>query len=221
MKRVLRVAAWLAFLVVIAGAGIMLWLQGRGVSARENPSWLEAQAAVFMRGWMTPSTYKGLKNPLSATDANFLAAREHFADHCASCHANDGSGNTEMGRNLYPKAPDMRLPRTQRLSDGELFYIIENGVMLTGMPGWSTGTPEGENSSWQLVHFIRRLPSLTPEDLQEMERLNPRSRDEFEEERKIQEFLDGSDPAAAVPPTVSPDDPHAGHQPAPPQKPKQ
>ena len=153
-----------------------------------------------MRGWMTPATYKGLKNPVSATDENFLAAREHFADHCASCHANDGSGNTEMGRNLYPKAPDMRLPRTQQLTDGELFYIIENGVMLTGMPGWSTGTPEGENSSWQLVHFIRRLPSLTPDDLQEMERLNPRSRAEFEEERKIEEFLDGGDPPPVVPP---------------------
>jgi mono/diheme cytochrome c family protein len=213
MKRVLRVAAWLAFLLVLVFAGVMLVLQGRGISARPQPSWIESQAALFMRGWMTPATYRGLKNPISATDENFLAAREHFADHCASCHANDGSGNTEMGRNLYPKAPDMRLPRTQQLTDGELFYIIENGVMLTGMPGWSTGTPEGENSSWQLVHFIRRLPSLAPDDLQEMERLNPRSRDAFEEERKIEEFLDGSDP----PPTVSPNDPHAGHQT---QKPK-
>jgi mono/diheme cytochrome c family protein len=218
MKRVLRVAAWLAFLLVLVIAGVMLVLQGRGVSARPQPSWIESQAALFMRGWMTPATYRGLKNPISATDENFLAAREHFADHCASCHANDGSGNTEMGRNLYPKAPDMRLPRTQQLTDGELFYIIENGVMLTGMPGWSTGTPEGEKASWQLVHFIRRLPSLTPEDLQEMERLNPRSRDAFEEERKIEEFLDGIDPPPAVPPTVSPDDPHAGHRT---QKPKQ
>ena len=143
MKRALRVAAWLAFLLVLVIAGVMLVLQGRGVSARPQPSWIEAQAALFMRGWMTPPTFKGLKNPLSATEENFLAAREHFADHCASCHANDGSGNTEMGRNLYPKAPDMRLPRTQQLSDGELFYIIENGVMLTGMPGWSYGHARG------------------------------------------------------------------------------
>ena len=213
MKRVLRAAAWLAFLLVLVIAAVMLMLQGRGVSARPQPSWIESQGALLMRGWMTPATYKGLKNPLSPSDENFLAAREHFADHCASCHANDGSGNTEMGRNLYPKAPDMRLPRTQQLTDGELFYIIENGVMLTGMPGWSTGTPEGETASWQLVHFIRRLPSLTPDDLQEMERLNPRSRAEFEEERRIQEFLEGGD----APPVVPLIDPHAGHQP---QKPK-
>ena len=207
MKKVLRVVAVLALLFLLVVGGIMVWLHGRGVSAREQPSWIEARAALFVRGWMIPSTYKGLKNPISNTQENFVAAREHFADHCASCHGNDGSGNTEMGRNLYPKSPDMRLPRTQNLGDGELFYIIENGVMLTGMPGWSTGTPEGENSSWQLVHFIRRLPSLTPEDLQEMERMNPISPAQFEEQKKIEDFLKGAEP----PPASS--DPHAGHRP--------
>jgi mono/diheme cytochrome c family protein len=211
MRRVLRGAMWLAFVALLAVAGAMLWLQGRGVSARENPSWIEAQAAVFMRGWMTPSLYKGMQNPVADTPENFLAAREHYADHCASCHANDGSGNTEIGRNLYPKSPDMRLPRTQNLSDGELFYIIENGVMLTGMPGWSAGTPEGEQSSWQLVHFIRRLSTLTPEDLQEMERLNPRSRAEIEEEIRIEQFLEGGDMPS--PANQTPPDPHAGHKP--------
>ena len=210
MKKFVRIVAWLAILLVLVLAGGMFWVQGRGVSARAQPSWIEARLALFMRGWLTPSTYKGLPNPVSNTQEHFVAAREHFADHCASCHGNDGGGNTEMGRNLYPKVPDMRLPRTQNLSDGELFYIIENGVMLTGMPGWSTGTPEGEKSSWQLVHFIRRLPSLTPEDLEEMARLNPRSRAEFEEERKIQEFLEGSNP---LPQNASPPDPHAGHKP--------
>lgn len=216
MKRLIRIAGWLAVLLLIVAAGAMLMVRGRGVSARPQPSWIESRAALFMRGWMTPATYKGLQNPIAASDENIVAAREHFADHCASCHGNDGGGNTEMGRNLYPKAPDMRLPRTQGLSDGELFYIIENGVMLTGMPGWSTGTPEGEQSSWQLVHFIRRLPSLTPEDLAEMERHNPRSPAEFEEQRTIDAFLEGSD--APQPPAAPAVDPHAGHAPP---KPKQ
>jgi len=61
-------------------------------------------------------------------------AKAHFADHCAICHANNGSGNTEIGRNLYPKAPDMRLPQTLNLTDGELYYTIHNGIRLTGMP---------------------------------------------------------------------------------------
>jgi mono/diheme cytochrome c family protein len=207
MKTFLRRAAWQLFLGIVMIAVAMLILQGRGVSARPEPSGIETRVALFMRGWMTPSTYKGLKNPVSATEENFIAAREHFADHCASCHANDGGGATEMGRNLYPKAPDMRLPRTQDLSDGELFYIIENGVMLTGMPGWATGTPEGEKASWELVHFIRRLSKLTPEDLAIMEKFNPTSRAVIEEEQKIEDFLKGGEP-----PQTPAADPHAGHR---------
>jgi mono/diheme cytochrome c family protein len=207
MKNFWKRAAWQLFLGIVLIGIAMLILQGRGVSARPQPSAIESRLALFMRSWMTPATYKGLKNPVSATEDNFVAAREHFADHCASCHGNNGGGETEMGRNLYPKAPDMRLPRTQQLSDGELFYIIENGVMLTGMPGWSTGTPEGEKASWQLVHFIRRLATLTPEDLAVMEQHNPVSRAVIEEERAVEDFLNGAEA-----PKMPAADPHAGHR---------
>lgn len=214
MKRALRVVAWLAFLLVVVVAGGLLFLQGRGLSARPDPPAIEARVALFLRGWLTPPTYKGLKNPVTATAENFVGARQHFADHCASCHSNDGSGNTEMGQSFYPKTPDMRLPRTQQLSDGELFYFIENGIRMTGMPAWSTGTPEGEKASWELVHFIRRLPALTPEDLAVMERFNPTSRAQIEEEQAVERFLNG-DPAA--PPAAPPAPEHV--HPTPPKPP--
>ena len=213
MKRTLRTVTWTLAALVGVAAGGLFYAKGRGVSARPDPSWVEVRSALLLRSWLTPPIYTGLKNPVSASADTFTTGLEHFADHCASCHGNDGSGDTEMGRNFYPKAPDMRLPRTQDLSDGELFNIIENGVRLTGMPAWSTGTPDGERSSWQLVHFIRRLPALTPDDLETMTRLNPRSRAQIEEELRIEEFLNGSDPTPPADP-----DPHAAHQPAkPPQ----
>ena len=122
-------------------------------------------------------------------------ARAHFADHCASCHGNDGSGQTQLGRRLYPRAPDMRLPATQALSDGELFHVIENGIRFTGMPGWGGGvSPE---VSWKLVLFIRHLPRLAPEEILEMERLNPKSPSEWREFQQDQEFLQSS-PAGPV-----------------------
>jgi mono/diheme cytochrome c family protein len=129
------------------------------------------------------------KNPFASSPQLLQEASRHFADHCASCHGNDGSGNTEVGRNLYPRSPDMRLPATQQLSDGELFYIIHNGVRWTGMPAW--GESGDDPDSWKLVLFIRHLPSLSQNELQDMKRFNPQSAAEREEEKQEEDFLKG------------------------------
>ena len=102
----------------------------------------------------------------------------------------------------------MRLPATQDLTDGELFYIIENGVKMTGMPAWGTGTAEGEQESWHLVNFIRHLPQLSDDELAEMEELNPRGLADWralEEERR---FLAGD----SEPPAVAQPQTHKGHK---------
>lgn len=96
-----------------------------------------------------------------------------------------------MGGRMYPRTPDMTLPATQSLSDGELFAVIENGVRLTGMPGFGTGTAESAHGSWGLVHFIRHLPKLTPEEIAEMQKLNPKSPEEWRELQAQEAFLEG------------------------------
>jgi mono/diheme cytochrome c family protein len=140
-------------------------------------------------------------NPVQPTPEVINQALGHYADHCASCHANDGSGDTEIGRGLYPRVPDMRATNTQSLTDGELFSIIEHGIRLTGMPAWGNGTPEGERDSWGLVHFVRRLPKLTPEEIERMESLNPKTPAQFKEEEEARRFLRGesSDAVSAAP----------------------
>ena len=142
-----------------------------------------------------------MRNPFPNTPENLAEARAHFADHCAICHANNGSGNTEIGKNLYPKAPDMRLPQTQHLTDGELYYTIHNGIRLTGMPSW--GAAEKDEDSWELVLFLRRLPQLTAAEEREMEALNPtglgEKREKLEEEQFLNEGQRGNQ--APKPPT--------------------
>lgn len=183
----------LAVLVIGAAAGLLR----TGMSARPEPSALEAAAARAVRRWAMPAAARDARNPLVAGDRILAEGRAHFADHCASCHANDGSGRTALGRGLYPRAPDLRGHETQRLTDGELFHVIENGIRLTGMPAWGgAGRPE---ESWKLVHFIRHLPRLTDEELHEMERLNPRSPGEWRELEEEEEFLRGGDPPARAP----------------------
>lgn len=84
-------------------------------------------------------------------------------------HAVDGRGLTTIGRNLYPKVPDMTDAETQQLTDGELFYIITNGVRFTGMPAW--GDEDSPESIWALVAFLRRLPQLSPEELKRLQEM--------------------------------------------------
>jgi len=196
-----------ALIGIAAGAAVIMFLliTSRGVSARAQPGAFETIAARTMRSFAVPRAERNRKNPIPDSPEVFAEGKAHWADHCATCHANDGSGDTEMGRGMYPKPPDMRLARTQDLSDAEIFYIIENGVRLTGMPAWGEGRPEAATGSWQLVHFVRRLPKLTAADLEEMSAMNPRSvqdvREELEAERSSAgQAGEGKAPAKPKPP---------------------
>ena len=174
--RIPKAVLWILLAVVVAGIAYEAILIRRGFSTKDQPSALETAIARAARNLAIPSSAKDAKNPYAATAENVTAGREHFADHCATCHANDGSGNSEMGPNFYPKPPDMRLAQTQNLTDGEIFYIINNGVRMTGMPGW--GTSHGDDDTWKLVLFIRHLPQLSAEEKKDMERFNPKSFDD-------------------------------------------
>jgi mono/diheme cytochrome c family protein len=183
-----------ATLVLVSSAATAVLLRG-GISARPEPSALEAAIAQRARALAIPASARAARNPLPASGQALEAARAHFADHCASCHGNDGRGQTAMGRALYPRPPDLTAASTQGLSDGELFYVIENGVRFTGMPGFgAAGRPE---ESWKLVHFIRHLPTQTKDEAVEMEKLNPRTAAEWRELQADDDFLDGAEVAPA------------------------
>ena len=173
--RMLRAALWIVFAVIVGGLAYGTVLVRRGFSTKDQPSALETAIARGARRLSIPSSAKNEKNPYANTPENIQVGMEHFADHCATCHANDGSGHTLLGLNLYPKPPDMRLAETQNLTDGELFYIINNGVRLTGMPGWASSHQAAE--TWKLVLFIRHLPQMSDAEKKGMEKFNPKSAD--------------------------------------------
>jgi mono/diheme cytochrome c family protein len=146
-----------------------------GFSAKAEPSSLEVLLARQARHLAIPFSQRNAANPFPTSPDLLVEARRHFADHCATCHANDGSGKTLIGQNVYPKAPDLRLPETLSLSDGELFFVIHNGIRFTAMPAFGKGNPAEDKDSWKLVHFIRHLPKLTPDELEDMKLYNPKS----------------------------------------------
>jgi cytochrome c553 len=191
----LRTRPVVTTLIVLCAAAVaaLLFVRPSGFSTRVNPSVPERVLAKAVRRLAVPRSGRDALNPVSFSPSVWKQGCAHFADHCASCHGNDGRGNTDMGRNLYPQAPDMRQSGTQRLSDGELYWIIENGVRLTGMPAWGDGS-SNDQDTWKLVHFVRHLNDLTDEHLKEMEALNPRSPSELEEEHQDKDFLEGNEP---------------------------
>jgi mono/diheme cytochrome c family protein len=166
-----------------------------GLSARVKPSGWEIWTATRLRSLAMPAEDKMQKDPFSANESLLKEAREHFADHCASCHANDGSGHTALAQGLSPQAPDMRLPATQTKSDGELYSIIHNGIRFSGMPAW--GAEGKDDDSWKLVLFIRHLPQLSADEIRDMEKYNPKSDAERAEEQEEEDFLSGKSDGSA------------------------
>jgi mono/diheme cytochrome c family protein len=198
-KLSLFLAGVLTVTIIALAVGGVFVMGARGFSARESPSALERWMARRTRAMAAPTGAKDRVNPILNSPEVLAEARAHWADHCAVCHANNGSGDTEMGKRMYPPAPDMRQADTQRLTDGELFFIIQNGIRMTGMPAWGGGrTPDAkqhdEQDSWKLVRFVRHLPQIGAEEERGMQGLNPKSPDELKEEQEEKEFLNGENP---------------------------
>lgn len=178
-------------LLALVGAGVLaaaaaLMVRG-GFSTRSQPSALEEALARTMRG-LALTRARSLKPASTAPDLK--AARAHWASHCALCHGVGGAGDTDIGRNLYPPAPDMRAQTTQRLSDGELYAAINNGIRLTGMPAW--GTPgDDDEETWGLVALIRTLPTLDETARAEIEQNLPKTPHQQAENTEEDDFLRG------------------------------
>ncbi|MCZ6801352.1 MAG: cytochrome c [Nitrospirae bacterium] len=189
MKKLLVIGS-----VVVVGTIILTsWLLPGAFSAKGKPSELEVTMARWVRHLAVPSHFADAKNPTEASPENLAEALHHFADHCANCHGNDGSGKTHMGPNFYPPVPDLRESVIQSMADGEIFYVIHYGVAFTGMPAWGDGQPEKDTESWKLVHFIRHLPKVTPDEIAQMKKLNPMTAQEREEQESLDRFFAGED----------------------------
>ena len=191
----------IAFLSLTAVCAVGVWFGYRlfttGFSAKTEPHAIEVFMARQIRHLAIPIEKRNAKNPIPLSPNVMRESLAHFADHCTTCHANNGSGQTPIGKNVYPKAPDLRLADTQSMSDGEMFWVIHNGIRFTAMAAWGEGDPAQDMGSWNLVHFIRHLPQLTPEELDQMKALNPKTKKDLEEKTASDQFLQGNGTAAA------------------------
>jgi predicted CXXCH cytochrome family protein len=151
-------------LVALVGVVCAALLIHRGFRATNQPSRIETVVAHAARNLSIPRAARSDENPVEATQQALQDGREAFMARCQTCHGHDGSGMTPVGQSLYPRVPDLRSAQTQTLTDGEIYYIIENGVELTGMPAWGNPHQAQGDDGWKLVLFIRTLRPLTQQE---------------------------------------------------------
>lgn len=100
---------------------------------------------------------KKVPNPLPATPANIDAGKHVFGDYCVECHGRDGQNTgVPFAANISPPTPSLASSEVQSYSDGQLKWIIDNGIFPSGMPA-SKGTLSDEEI-WQTILYIRHLP---------------------------------------------------------------
>ncbi|MEE8439203.1 MAG: cytochrome c, partial [Micropepsaceae bacterium] len=160
-RLVVSVASLVSILTVAVFvlAGLLYFLVVPGLSvARTEPSQLEVQIATWLLRASVPQEARRAVNPFGSDPASAAAGGVLFQQKCEICHAYDGGGRTEIGAGQFPRTPTLRSMNMASISDGEIFYHIRNGIRNTGMPAWDM--PDEE--LWQLVAFIRDLPSVAP-----------------------------------------------------------
>ena len=127
-------------------------------TANKKPSRVETALANIAKDVAIPIEAERLKNPLHSDDPVVKQGQQIYSQSCALCHGADGHGRTQLGQGMYPPAMDLTSPHVQHWNDAELFWVIQNGVRLTGMPAWKSAL--SETDAWKLVGFIHALPTV-------------------------------------------------------------
>ncbi len=193
--------------IVLVGVAIALVL-GSGswnVAASRAPSRLESRLAIYAATRSIQKHAPLRTNPLSGADA-LRGGLAHFKENCVMCHGAPGVPEDELGMGLNPPAPDLTLPQIQKMTDGQLFWVIQNGIRMTGMPAF--GPTHNEREIWMMVTFVRHLPEITADEQQALKA------GRGEEEGHHEEASEGPERPGGEAPAPSGEE-HEGHEHAP------
>src|SRR5215471_8502253 len=140
-------------LVALAAFTLLLF---RGAAA-QPPSKLETLAIAAAKRRLLVGN-KNARNPVSADSKNILEGKENFSHYCYVCHGLDGHGTgVPFAGAMSPPLPSLASDSVQAYSDGQLFWVIKNGLWPTGMP--RANGILNDDEIWSIVVYIRHLPA--------------------------------------------------------------
>jgi mono/diheme cytochrome c family protein len=126
------------------------------LDALQEPGHLETrfatQAKHLLIRW---NSRQGIPPAPADLQASIAEGDKLYATDCSMCHGSDGQTPTDNGRWMYPRASDLTSRTVQSYSDRELFWIVKNGIRLSGMPAF--GKVESDEHIWNLVNYLETL----------------------------------------------------------------
>lgn len=156
-----RVLIGSLMVVALIAAGLAYAAVVADVSAIADPGRLETFVAVRAKRLLIARAADREAGPAPGSDPRRVKIGGMvFRASCAQCHGNDGRSPTDVGQGLYPRAPDLGAPAVQQWSDQELFWIVKNGIRLTGMPAFGKVLPD--ERIWDLVAYLRQVGRQPP-----------------------------------------------------------
>ena len=131
------------------------------LDALQEPGYAETFLATLVKHLLIRrSGREGIPPAPTNLQASIEEGDKLYATDCSMCHGSDGHTPTDSGRWMYPRAADLTSPEVQQYRDRELFWIVKNGIRLSGMPAF--GKVESDEHIWNLVHYLRTLPRSAP-----------------------------------------------------------
>jgi mono/diheme cytochrome c family protein len=179
VKRASFNIAILTVLAVIGGLVVLFFiLPSMNWSATRRPGQMESTLASYITSHWIRRNADEQRNSFRPTPENLDAGQRDFDEHCSGCHGLTGSGENRLEADFYPPVPKLT-GDTQKWSDGELYFIIANGISMTGMPGF--GKKHAPKEIWGMILWVRHLAQLSPQEKTALESRMRMTAEEHEE----------------------------------------
>jgi mono/diheme cytochrome c family protein len=160
MKTILGTTLALALLAVLGSAAVIY--SGIYDVAATAPHWPITQWAMETTRLRSVKVHAaGIADPAALDDeATIVMGTDHFAAHCAVCHGAPGVPKGDIAKGLYPQPPNLD-GAAKLYRPAELFWVLKNGLKMTGMPAWNDHSDE---ELWATVAFLEKLPAMTEQE---------------------------------------------------------
>jgi mono/diheme cytochrome c family protein len=159
-----------ALLVLGAGAALVFSIGAYDVAA-SRPADVMDRLAVWVKVRSVSRHAKSVSWPAARDAADIEKGLQHYSQNCLPCHGAPGVEGMAFREGMFPAPPEIDEDQVQRWSDSELFWIVKNGIRMTGMPAFGENHADEEIAA--IVAFVRHAPKLTEPERARLRRVLP------------------------------------------------